>query len=118
MASIELNPDDPFEAVLIEMVTLNRSKRHDYAGQDHWAQNFYDTAYQTNSNAGTSCELLVATKQSRLRVILKPGHAVSNESTRDTLRDRAVYSAIAVGIYDEGGYAVDSPLIVDYKAEE
>jgi hypothetical protein len=101
---VTLDPMDPFERVLIEMVTLNRLKRADYAGDDKWTANFYDSAYQTNTTAGHACELLLSTKASRLRTLLKPGREPKNEPVRDTLRDRAVYSAIAVGIWDEGGY--------------
>jgi|SRR6478752_106218 len=102
--TLELNEEDPFEAVLIEMVKLNRSKRADYAGADWWTQNFYDSAYQCNMTAGQSCEQLIATKQARLRVLTKPGAKPKNESIRDTRLDRAVYSVISVGLHDEGGY--------------
>lgn len=105
----DLNPDDPFDKVIIEMLEMNRRKRNDYAGTDHPFQNFYDSAYQLNSTAGDSVETLIATKQSRLRVIRKPGHEVSNEGLRDTILDRAVYSVIALGILDEGGYSTETP---------
>lgn len=109
--TITLDESDPFENVLIEMVELNRKKRADYAGDDWWSQNFYDSAYQTNSTAGNACELLLSTKASRLRNLFKPGRKPKNESVRDTLLDRAVYSSISLGLYDEGGYS-HSPLIV------
>ena len=102
---MELDPEDPFEAVVAEMVTMNRKKRKDYAGEDHPFQNFYDSAYQQSATGGNSCECLIATKQSRLRTLLRDNaNAPENESIEDTLIDRAVYTAIAVAIYKEGGY--------------
>ena len=106
--SITLNPDDPFEKVVIEMVKTNRLKRADYAGDDHPWQNFYDSAYQLGLSGGHSVETLIATKQARLRVLLprfwKKIGKPKNEGIRDSLLDRAVYSTIAVSIFDEGEY--------------
>jgi len=106
---ITLNPDNDFEAVLIQMVKTHRAKGHDYAGDDHPNQNFYDSAYQLSLTGGHAVEALISTKQARLRILLprlwksrtaKP----ANEPIRDTLLDRAVYSVIALTIWDEGGY--------------
>jgi len=103
---ITLDPTDPFEAVVMEMVRLNRKKRSDYAGDGHIFQNFYDSAYQLGLTPGHSVETLVATKQARLRVLgVEDKRIVENETKRDTILDRAVYSAIAVALYDEGSYA-------------
>lgn len=104
-----LDPDDDFERLLLEAVKTHRAKRADYAGDDHPNQNFYDTAYQLSNTAGHSVETLIATKQARLRILLprlwKDATATpSNESIRDSLLDRFVYSGIALGIFDEGGY--------------
>lgn len=112
--TISLDPENPFEAVLIKMVETNRSKKQDYAGDDHPNQNFYDSAYQLGLTAGHSVENLIATKQARLRILLprlwrntksKP----NNESVEDTLLDRAVYSVIALTIYNEDGYLPEQP---------
>lgn len=109
-SSVTLDPDDPFDSILIDMVRINRAKRNDYAGQDWWTQNFIDSAYMTNTTPGHSCEILIGTKQSRLRTLLKPAVKAKNESIEDTIMDRAVYSVIAVGIYREGGYNRDAEL--------
>jgi len=103
---ITLDPNDQFEAVVMEMVRTNRKKRADYAGDGHIFQNFYDSAYQLGLTPGYSVETLVATKQSRLRVLgVEDKRIVNNESKRDTILDRAVYSVIALALYDEGSYA-------------
>lgn len=112
---ITLDPSNDFEAVLIKMVQTSRAKRADYAGDgvdDHPWQNFYDSAYQLGNTAGHSVETLIATKQARLRVLLpkfwktgrKDKNVAKNEPVDDTLLDRAVYSVIAVCIWNEGGY--------------
>jgi len=105
---MELDPNDAFEAVLIKMVETSRAKRKDYAGEDHPWQNFYDSGYQLGLTAGHSVEQLIATKQARLRVLLpahwKDGAGAVNEGIEDTLLDRAVYSVIAICLWNEGGY--------------
>jgi hypothetical protein len=108
MKNVELNADNDFEAVLIEMVELHRRKAQDYASPGEENSNFRDTAHQLNMTSGHSVELLIATKQARLRVLL-PKHwkkegAPANEPIQDTLLDRAVYSVIALTIWNEGGY--------------
>jgi len=109
--SITLDPENPFEAVLIQMVETHRAKAKDYAGDDHPNQNFYDTAYQLGLTAGHSVETLIGTKQARLRVLLprmwRNGDSPSNEGIDDTLLDRAVYSVIAKTLWEEGGYTLD-----------
>jgi hypothetical protein len=104
---ITLDPSDEFERKLIEMVKLSRLKRHDYAGDDDPWQNFYDSAEQVNDTAGKSVETLIGTKQARLRQLLFKNRQPKNESVRDTILDRAVYSVIALCIFDRGDY--DTP---------
>lgn len=106
--SITLDPSNPFEAALVDMVAMHRRKNADYTGRDHPNQNFYDTAYQVGGTAGHSVESLISTKQARLRVLLPKhwhGHGGPlNEGIRDSILDRAVYAVIALTIWDEGGY--------------
>lgn len=100
-----LDPSDPFERVVIEAVELNRRKRADYSAGDNPWQNFYDGARQINDTAGKAIEGLIANKQARLRTLLfVEGKKPNNESIRDTLMDRTVYSIIGVDIYDRGDY--------------
>lgn len=106
---ITLNEDNDFEAILIKMVEMHRMKAKDYAGNDHPNQNFYDSAYQLSLTGGHSVETLIATKQARLRVLLKQlwddsDFRPTNEGIYDSLLDRAVYSVIAMTIWDEQGY--------------
>jgi len=109
MTDIKLDPDNAFEAVLIQMVETHRKKAKDYAGSGHPNQNFYDSAYQLGLTGGHSVEALIATKQARLRVLLPEfwadaSAAPQNEGIEDTLLDRAVYAVIALTIWNEDGY--------------
>lgn len=110
--SVVLDPSNPFEAVLIEMVQTHRAKVQDYAGDGHPNQNFYDSAYQIGNTAGHAVETLIATKQARLRVLLPAlwtdsNSKPSNEGVIDTLLDRAVYSVIAMTIWNDGDYIAE-----------
>lgn len=98
---ITLNPDDPYERVLIEMVTLSRRKSADYAADNDRFSNFRISGSFAGGTALQSCRVLLGTKIARLMELLKPGKTPKNESIRDTMVDMAVYSAIAVALYDE-----------------
>lgn len=109
--TITFDLENPFEAALMRMLDTHRKKGADYAGEkeaDHPNQNFYDTAYQLGLTGGHSVETLIATKQARLRVLLPKhwanGEGPLNEGVADTLLDRAVYSVIAMTLWEEGGY--------------
>jgi hypothetical protein len=101
-------PTDPFDIVLQEMAEMNRRKRADYATDDDPWSNFTDSGRQVAAPAGFAVEVLIATKQSRLRQLLGSGREVHNESVEDTLLDRAVYAVIALAMYRQGLYGTSS----------
>jgi hypothetical protein len=114
VSDITLDPDNPFEAALAQMVETHRKKGTDYAGAaSHPNQNFYDTGYQLGLTGGHAVEALLATKAARLRVLLPKhwsnGGGPLNEGIADTLLDRAVYAVIAMTLWEEGGYNQDEP---------
>lgn len=103
-----LTDKDPFDAIIIQMVKVNRAKRADYAS-GHPLGNFFDSAQQLGLTAGHSVETLIATKQARLKTLLPklwidPKSGPVNEPIEDTLLDRAVYSVLALWIWQEGHY--------------
>jgi len=109
-----LSYDDPFESILIKMAAVHRRKSQDYTGggEADSLQNFIDSAYQLSLTPGEAIELLISTKQARLRVLL-PNHLSktgkpANEGIEDTLLDRAVYSVIALEAWDGGQYENES----------
>jgi hypothetical protein len=104
-----LDPNYPFEAILIEMLLTHRKKRKDYASDADPHRNFRDCAEQLGLTAGHSVELHLATKQARLKTLLPKywadGNATAaNEPIEDTFLDRAVYSVIALVMWREGAY--------------
>ena len=109
---MKITPDGAFERALIAIYETHKKKRKDYAGRGHPNQNFYDTAIQLSLTPGHSVEALIATKQARLKVLLPQFwlntlNTPANESIADTLLDRAVYSIIAITLWEENGYYID-----------
>lgn len=96
--------DDPIGAILLKMYEVNQSKRADYTGGRGIFANFIESGDQVGLPAGKGIEYMIATKQSRLKGLLRPGVKPNNESVEDTLLDRAVYSVLAVAAYREGLY--------------
>lgn len=93
IVTLTLDPRSPFEAALIPIVETNRRKLLDYTspGSSAW-ENFDRAGDQTGSD---TVEVLIATKQARLRALRLRGGDPQNESVQDSLLDRAVYSIIA-----------------------
>lgn len=104
---ILLNPTDPIESVLLEIVRTNRRKRADYAAAGNIFSNFIEASYQVGGKPAIAVEILIGTKQSRLRNLMTSGQSPQNESFEDTLLDRAVYSVIALAMYRAGVYNED-----------
>jgi len=99
--SVDLDPDDPIDAVLIEIHNLNRAKRADYAYDGNPFSNFEGTAARVAIPGVTSleaCEFLIATKEERLAALRANGRPPANEAVTDTYLDRAVYAVIAAAI--------------------
>jgi hypothetical protein len=96
-----LDPQDPFEAACIDLVSTNRRKRADYTS-GRWDENFVRVADQVGLTREQAVEVHIATKQARLCALTATGRAPANESISDTKLDRAVYSVIALAMDLEG----------------
>ncbi len=84
------------------MAEIHAAKSNDYAGKEDPCSNFRLSSDQVQAKPMLSVEVLIATKQARLRELMwTPGKTVRNESVEDTLLDRAVYSVIAVLLWQE-----------------
>lgn len=91
-----LNPADPFEANILDMVALNRRKRADYAlDTDAWS-NFRQTAelFGGGMKPSDAVRFNICQKIVRLRALAENGRKPQNESVVDTANDLAVYSVI------------------------
>lgn len=101
---VTLDPEDPFEKVLIDMVRTNRRKRKDYAVDSDVFSNFRSTAGWTKTGRPEWSALFnVAQKLARLQSLAENGrlNEPANEAVEDTFLDLAVYSVIAYAIYRE-----------------
>src|SRR3954452_5515233 len=96
---------DNFDEILDTMRELHARKAADYTNGLDPFSNFKHSAEQVGITPGLACEVLIATKQARLKELLgSVGKAAQNESVEDTLLDRAVYSVIALDMYRQGLY--------------
>ena len=100
--AVTLDPTDPFDAVLIDIVLTNRKKRHDYtsSGTSPWS-NFDITeariarryGLDPDQVRGMAVDSMLFTKDTRLDALRSRGSAM-NESVDDTELDSAVYAII------------------------
>jgi hypothetical protein len=102
-ARVTLDPNDPFEEVLISIVETNRRKRKDYALDDDPFSNFKMTSDLLGipGFGPTEAALFnVIQKLIRLHSLRKNGriHDTANESVIDTYLDAAVYTVITYAI--------------------
>lgn len=103
---LTLDPNDPFEAVIQDIVALNRRKRADYAlDSDPWS-NFRQTAVMISGfghDFGPIDAVLfnIAQKIVRLQALAVNDRAPSNEAVSDTWQDMAVYSIIGMVLAKE-----------------
>lgn len=104
--SLTLDPNDPFDRVVINMVSMNRKKRRDYAADSDPFSNFRDTARNMALEGFSATEAayaLLLTKISRLRSLRANGRMedTANESVLDTYLDLAVYATIVLALVGE-----------------
>lgn len=99
---LRLDPDDPFESVLIPIIETNRKKRRDYASDDDIFSNFAGTARFAGFEADWLSALFnCSQKLERMSALRLNGRLndPANEAVADTLLDNAVYGIIALAIY-------------------
>lgn len=100
---ITLDSSDWFEACLIDLVKINRSKRADYAVDGNPFSNFIESAAEAGLDSPIdSVNHLIAVKNSRLRALKANGREPNNESVVDTYLDRATYAVIAYAMLKGG----------------
>lgn len=94
-----LDPNDEFEARIIEMVRINRRKRHDYAGGANPYQNFDRNAASLGIEGYgplEDCLSMITRKIGRITNLR--GREPQNETVLDSWLDLAVYAALGYGI--------------------
>jgi len=101
-APTEGNLPASIEKVLDHITQTFVSKNADYsADADGWRSSFDDIARQCGISATEAANTLIAVKQARLRALQANGRAPANEAIEDTLLDRAVYSVLALALWQE-----------------
>lgn len=110
---ITLDPHDPFERVLIDMISTNRRKRKDYAEDESIFTNFQITSKFANfENRWLSALFNCQQKLARIQALRHNGRLndPSNEAVYDTVLDNAVYAVIALAILveDQDGEATEA----------
>jgi hypothetical protein len=101
--SLTLDPNDPFECVLIEMVATNRKKRADYANSSDIFANFRRSAGLIGlAGFGPKEAVLfnIAQKLARLQALRENGriNEPMNETVEDTYLDLAVYGVLLLAL--------------------
>jgi hypothetical protein len=101
-----LDPADPFEAVLIDMVATNRKKRADYANKDDAFVNFRRSSGLLGIPGFGPKEAAlhnITQKLARLQALREAGRMddPKNESVQDTYLDLAVYAVILLALSKE-----------------
>ena len=95
--SAALNPSDEFEAVVLDMVAMNRRKRADYASGQDILKNFRKNAMSMEMGEYTIDEdILSMIFRKANRMVNLRGRSAQNESVKDTAIDLAVYSVLLV----------------------
>lgn len=97
----DIDPEDDFDSVLIEIKKMHDSKREDYSDKFDRFSNFREAAEAANIPVTAAFEVLIGVKQARLKQLTKPDRTKSpnNEPIIDTLLDRAVYAILAYAYY-------------------
>ena len=90
-----------FTELLNEIQTLHDSKAHDYAKDSDRFSNFKEASAYSHVEVNKVFEVLLGIKQARLNELTSSGKSPNNESIRDTMLDRCVYSILALQFYDE-----------------
>jgi hypothetical protein len=89
-----------FDALLDEIRTLHDSKNHDYAEDADPLSNLR-RAERFGVPAWKGVLVRLSDKWSRLEQLAGGSKAPKHETIRDTLMDNAVYSLLAIILYDE-----------------
>jgi len=98
--TVSLNPDDEFEATLIEMVRVHRFKKSVYGSNEDPFANFYDAAHHL---AMTPLEAAIAfhgKHDAKMTKWLRDGQPTDAPGMEDMFIDRAVYSVIELALWN------------------
>lgn len=96
--TIVLDPNDEFESVLADMVSMHREKTKAYGARGDALQNFYNIAAAEGISPIAAAEYLAAKHKSVIREFVN-GDQVHNKYSDDAFLDRAVYAVLSLILY-------------------
>ena len=105
VAAVEVCRNEPFLAIIAEVLAMHNRKSADYATEEDPLQNVR-TAQEYGMPAWVGVQIRLDDKRNRIKGAIKKilkGEpiAMKNESLRDSFVDRIVYSIIALQLLDE-----------------
>jgi len=101
LTEIEFHGHPGFYGLLVKMAKLHSRKNHDYAGEGNPLRNFYKCKEQ-GLEPWRGVMVRLSDKWSRLESFCRQGKLeVKDESVVDTLMDNAVYSLLAILLFEE-----------------
>jgi hypothetical protein len=96
---VQLDPQHPFEKLLIPMVETSRAKAADYAAIDDYFQNFRRNAEVMDLEGYTALEDCLSMVARKLgRIVNLRGREPSNEAVLDSFLDMAIYAILTYGL--------------------
>jgi len=97
--SVILDPEDPFDKLVIPLVELNKRKRADYAVPEDLFSNFRRNASMLDLDGYTPLEDCLAMVTRKLgRIFNLRGRDPNNETVLDSYDDLIVYAILAKGL--------------------
>jgi hypothetical protein len=107
---IMLDPRSEFERALMSLVKTHREKSKGYGSESDPFQNFLDNSWMNSVSPLLACEILLNKHQSFLRqwrarthntaVVTATEMVPHTDGSDDAMLDRAVYSVIALCLYN------------------
>lgn len=83
-----------FNTILDEMRSVHDKKSADYANPQDRFSNFVEAACEAGCSVDTVFRVLIGIKNARIKQLMNSGTAPKNESLKDSILDRTVYSVL------------------------
>jgi hypothetical protein len=99
-----LNPDDEFDAILIDLKRMHAKKAKQYGTESDPHDNFYDGAIRLHTTPLDVCLTYATKHESALRKWLDGDRLHETAASNDAVIDRTVYAILFMILYRRGAY--------------